>query len=89
MLETLGANPPSRPEPLFESRQAAPSPPEYLVHSEWETPELAQQGLGLVFVNHEIRTLHNQGVLPHLIRGPYVMLFNPMMEEPSWRRRLG
>jgi sulfur oxygenase/reductase len=88
-LQTFGANPPSDPMALFESSAAAPSPPEYLVHTEWETAELAEQGLSQVLVNHEIRQIHNQGVLPNLIRGPYVMLFDPMMEEPSWRQRLG
>lgn len=88
LLETLGANPPTDPKPLFESQLANPSPPQYLLHTEWETPERAQSGLDRVLVNHEIRRLYNQRVMPHLIRGPYTMLFNPMMEEPTWRQRL-
>jgi sulfur oxygenase/reductase len=87
--ETLGANPPTDPKPLFESSEAASRPTKYLIHSEWETPELAAQGFDLLFVNHDVRTLHTRGVLPHLIRGPYVMLFQPIMEEPSWRGSLG
>lgn len=88
MLETLGANPPEDPRPLFEASQAAPTPARYLVHSEWESAELAQLGLGKVLVNREIRRLHMEGVLAHLIRGPYIMLFQPMFEDPSWRARV-
>jgi sulfur oxygenase/reductase len=50
---------------------------------------MAQLGLGKVLVNREIRRIHNEGVLARLIRGPYTMIFRPMMEEPSWRKRLG
>ena len=62
-----------------------PSPPEYLIHSEWDAPELAQLGFGKVLVNTRIRKIHDEGVMAHLIRGPYIMFFQPMMEEPSWR----
>ena len=33
-LQTLGANPPSNPMPLFNTPDANPSPPEYLIHNE-------------------------------------------------------
>lgn len=87
-LETLGANPPNNPKPLFETTAAMPSPPEYLLHSEWESPEMAQLGFGKVLVNYAIRRIHDEGVMAHLIRGPYVMFFQPMMEEPGWRSLL-
>lgn len=84
-LETLGANPPNDPKPLFDTLEARPSPPEYLIHSEWDSPELAQLGFAKVLVNHEIRKIHDRGVMAHLIRGPYIMFFQPTMEEPGWR----
>lgn len=87
-LQTLGAVPPGNPKPAFETPDAAPNPPEYLIHSEWETPEMAQLGFAKVLVNHEIRKIHDQGVMAHLIKGPYIMFFQPMMEEPGWRKYL-
>jgi sulfur oxygenase/reductase len=87
-LQTLGANPPKNPKPLFETPQAMPSPPEYLIHSEWDAPELAQLGFGKVLMNNRIRKIHDDGVMAHLIRGPYIMFFQPMMEEPGWRSML-
>ncbi|HNS56305.1 MAG TPA: sulfur oxygenase reductase family protein [Smithellaceae bacterium] len=87
-LMTLGANPPKNPKPLFKTMDACPSPPEYLIHSEWEAPEMAQLGFAKVLVNHNIRKIHDEGVMSHLIRGPYIMFFQPMMEEPGWRSYL-
>jgi len=87
-LQTLGANPPDDPKPLFETPEAMPSPPEYLIHSEWDAPEIAQLGFGKVLVNHRIRKIHDDGVMANLIRGPYIMFFQPMMEEPGWRTML-
>ena len=84
-LQTLGANPPKNPKPLFKTPDALPSPPEYLIHSEWDAAELAQLGFGKVLVNNRVRKIHDQGVMAHLIRGPYIMFFQPMMEEPGWR----
>lgn len=88
-LQTLGANPPKNPKPLFKTPEAMPSPPEYLIHSEWDAIELAQLGFAKVLVNHGIRKIHDDGVMAHLIRGPYIMFFQPMMEEPGWRGMLG
>jgi len=87
-LMTLGANPPKNPKPLFATPDAKPSPAEYLIHSEWESAELAQLGLAKVLVNHNIRKAHDKGVMAHLIRGPYIMFFQPMMEETGWRGML-
>lgn len=84
-LMTLGANPPKNPKPLFKTPDACPNPPEYLIHSEWEAPEMAQLGFAKVLVNYNIRKIHDEGVMSHLIRGPYIMFFQPMMEEPGWR----
>ena len=87
-LQTLGANPPENPRPLFKTPEAVPSPPEYLIHTEWDAPELAQLGFAKVLVNNRIRKIHDDGVMAHLIRGPYIMFFQPMMEEPGWRSML-
>ncbi len=87
-LQTLGANPPANPKPLFKTPDAAPKPTEYLIHSEWDATELARQGFGKVLANHKIRKIHDEGVMAHLIRGPYIMFFQPMMEEPGWRSYL-
>ena len=87
-LQTLGANPPKNPKPLFKTPEAMPHPPEYLFHTEWDAPELAQLGFAKVLVNHRIRKIHDDGVMAHLIRGPYIMFFQPMMEEPGWRSML-
>jgi sulfur oxygenase/reductase len=84
-LQTLGANPPRNPKPLFKTLDAMPSPPEYLIHSEWDAPEMAQLGFAKVLVNHTIRKIHDDGVMAHLIRGPYIMFFRPTMEESGWR----
>ena len=88
-LMTLGANPPENPKPLFATPEAMPSPPEYLIHTEWDAPEMAQLGFAKVLVNHRIKKIHDQGVMAHLIKGPYIMFFSPMMEEPGWRSHLG
>ncbi len=87
-LQTLGANPPKSPKPLFKTPEAMPSPPEYLIHTEWDAPEMAQLGFAKVLANHGIRKIHDDGIMAHLIRGPYIMFFQPMMEEPSWRAML-
>ena len=52
-LMTLGANPPKNPKPLFATPDAKPHPAEYLIHSEWESAELAQLGLAKVLVNQK------------------------------------
>jgi sulfur oxygenase/reductase len=88
-LQTLGANPPKNPKPLFKTPDAMPRPPEYLIHSEWDAAELAQLGFAKVLVNYPIRKIHDEGVMAYLIRGPYIMFFQPMMEEPGWRALLG
>lgn len=87
-LQTLGANPPKNPKPLFKTPEAMPSPTEYLIHSEWDAAELAQLGFAKVLVNHRIRKVHDDGVMAHLVRGPYIIFFQPMMEEPTWRSML-
>jgi sulfur oxygenase/reductase len=87
-LQTLGANPPKNPKPLFNTPDAMPSPPEYLIHTEWDAVEMAQLGLAKVLVNHGIRNIHDDGVMANLVRGPYIMFFQPMMEEPGWRSML-
>jgi sulfur oxygenase/reductase len=88
MVQTFGAHPPENPESLFRDSQAAVTPREYLVHSEWETAELAEAGISRVGLDRHVRAVHNRGVVTHLIYGPYVMLFAPMMEQPGWRKAL-
>ena len=87
-LMTLGANPPDNPRPAFATPDARPTPPDYLVHTEWDSPELAKLGFAKVLVNHRIRKIHDDGVMAHLIKGPYIKFFRPMMEEPGWRDHL-
>lgn len=88
-LQTLGANPPKNPHALFRTPEAMPNPPEYLIHSEWEHPDMAQLGFAKVLVNYSVRKIHDEGVMANVIRGPYIMFFQPMMEEPGWRAMLG
>ncbi len=87
-LQTLGANPPKNPKALFKTTDAMPHPAEYIIHTEWDAPELAQLGFAKVLVNNKIRKIHDEGVMAHVMRGPYIMFFNPMMEEPGWRNML-
>ena len=87
-MQTLGANPPKNPKPLFKTPDAKPHPPEYIIHTEWDAPELAQLGFAKVLVNNRIRKIHDEGVMANVIRGPYIMFFQPMMEEPGWRSML-
>lgn len=90
---TLGANPPGYNTNYGNEVHDTPpipaqSPAQYFVHMEWESPEHAHQGLGKTLVNNELLQIHNEGVLAHLDRGPYYMLFAPMMEEGTWRESL-
>ncbi len=87
-LESLGAVPPDDWEPAFATEDARPSPPQYMIHTEWDAVELARLGFGKTLVNHKIRKIHDEGVVDHLINGPYIMFFEPMMEEDSWRDQL-
>lgn len=90
---TLGANPPDYNTNHGSHIHDAPpipaqTPVQYLVHMEWESVENAHMGLGHAMVDYELRQIHNQGVLRHLERGPYYMVFAPMMEQGLWRRHL-
>jgi len=87
-LESMGAVPPDDPKPAFATEEARPSPPEYMIHTEWDAVELARLGFGKTLVNHRIRKIHDEGVMEHVINGPYIMFFEPMMEEDSWRDRV-
>ena len=90
---TLGAHPPRYNTNYGDKVGDLPpipaqKPTQYYVHMEWESPDHAHLGLAKALVNYELRQIHNQGVLAHLDRGPYYMLFNPMMEEGTWREVL-
>jgi sulfur oxygenase/reductase len=90
---TLGANPPPYNTNRGNKVSATPpipaqTPTQYLVHMEWESPDHAHMGLGHAMVDYELRQIHNDGVLRHLDRGPYYMVFAPMMEQGLWRRHL-
>ena len=90
---TLGGNPPPYntnygDKPMDKPPIPPQTPAQYFIHMDWETPEHAHQGLGKALVNHELLQIHNNGVLAHLDKGPYYMLFAPMMEEGTWREHL-
>jgi hypothetical protein len=36
---------------------------------------MAQLGFAKALVNHEIPNIHDEGVMAHLIKGPYIMFF--------------
>ena len=89
-VETLGANPPSRPMTNFglwgEDYHDVAVPhqgyTEYLVHMEWESPQALSFGVALAAVNPRIRKIHDEGVLAHLAKvPPYYRVFVPMMED--------
>ncbi|MDY0213204.1 MAG: sulfur oxygenase reductase family protein [Desulfuromonadaceae bacterium] len=83
--QTLGAHPPKNPKPQFSTPDMRPTPTEYVIHSEWEAVEMGRMGFGRTLVNSKIRKIHDEGVVAHLAKGPYVAFFNPIMEEESWR----
>ena len=90
---TLGANPPAYNTNHGNQVHAEPpipaqTPTQYLVDMEWESVDHAHMGLGHAMVDYELRQIHNEGVLRHLERGPYYMVFAPMMEQGLWRRHL-
>jgi len=87
-LQTLGAHPPGSKKGNFLPLEAAPKPAEYLVHSQWEDADLAQSAFAKVLVNHEMRQLHSEKVLAHVLRGPYLLIFRPMMEDDTWKKVL-
>ncbi len=93
MKATLGANPPPYNTNYGDHIHSTPpipaqKPTQYLVHMEWESPEMAHMGIGHAMVDYELRQIHNKGVLAHLDRGPYYMFFAPMMEQGQWRKKL-
>ena len=69
-LQTLGANPPKNPEPLFKTPEAMPSPPEYLIHTEWDAVEVARLGFAKVLVNlkfnHFVERIHQTDTSSHI-----------------------
>ncbi|MCY0876994.1 MAG: sulfur oxygenase reductase family protein [Firmicutes bacterium] len=83
-LQTLGDNPPTSKDGNFSLIQAEKKPTEYIVHMEWADMKSAMFGISRVVVNHDVKTTHDK-VLKTLIQGPYVTLWNPMMEDTSWR----
>lgn len=93
LKQTLGANPPKYNTNYGDKIPSKPpipaqKPTQYLVHIEWESPDTAHMGLGHVMVDYELRQMHNNGVLKHLDKGPYYMIFAPMMEQGMWRKHL-
>ncbi len=57
-------------------------PKQYLVHTEWESPDTLLFGLTLTGVNPELRKIHDEGVMAHLARlPPYYRIFAPAMED--------
>jgi sulfur oxygenase/reductase len=89
-LETLGANPPSRlltnygewGKDYYGVAVPHRGHPEYLVHMEWENPDMLNFGLALTAVNPRIRQTHDEGVMVHLAQvPPYYRVFVPLMED--------
>ncbi|WP_338466206.1 sulfur oxygenase reductase family protein [Novosphingobium sp. ZN18A2] len=89
-LETLGANPPDEPRTVCgiygKDYDGVAIPhegyPEYYVHTEWQDPTALMFGLSLPAVNPEIRKIHDEGVMEHLVSSPpYYRVFAPMMED--------
>ena len=78
---------PTHQEGAFKYPEAKPTPPEYVVHMEWASPQDAMFGIGRVLFSHPAREMHDK-VLDTLIRGPYIRLLNPMMEGTMWREYL-
>ena len=87
-LETRGANPPKNPAGLLRTPDVMRCPPEYLIHIEWDAPELPQLGFAKVLVNHRIRKVCDYAIMVHLIKVPYIIFFSPIMEEAGWRSML-
>ncbi|AEJ38607.1 sulfur oxygenase reductase [Sulfobacillus acidophilus TPY] len=86
-LQTRGDNPPRDKEGNFQPMQAHSSPQEYVVHMEWADMNSAMMGISRVVVNHKMRMIHDR-VLETVLKGPYVTLWNPIMEDTSWREYL-
>lgn len=86
-LQTRGDNPPKDKEGNFKTLEAHQTPQEYLVHMEWSDMNVAMMGISRVVINYQMRQLHDR-VLASLLKGPYVTLWNPMMEDTSWREYL-
>jgi sulfur oxygenase/reductase len=86
-LQTRGDYPPRNKDGNFELIDAKTSPGEYTVHMEWQDPNAAMMGISRVVVNHRFRSQHDK-VLASLVRGPYITMWNPMMEDTSWREYL-
>jgi len=83
-LETPGANPLKNPAALFRTADVMRCSSEYLINSEWDAPEMPQLGFAKVLVNHRIRSIRDYAIMAHLIKGPYIMFFSLIMEEPGW-----
>ncbi|HZE20530.1 MAG TPA: sulfur oxygenase reductase family protein, partial [Desulfobaccales bacterium] len=70
-------------KPLDHPPIPAQKPSQYFVHMEWAGLNQAHLGLGKTMVNHELRQIHNQGVLAHVCKGPYFTITQPMHEETA------
>ncbi len=86
-LQTTGEYPPRNKEGNFQLIEAKATPAEYIVHMEWQDLNSAMMGISRVVINTKFRAQHDR-VLATLIKGPYVTLWNPMMEDTSWREYL-
>ncbi|WP_336605148.1 sulfur oxygenase/reductase [Sulfoacidibacillus ferrooxidans] len=86
-LQTLGDNPPSARDGNFQLMQAEKKPTEYIVHMEWADMKSAMFGISRVVVNHHVKAVHDK-VLATVVQGPYITLWNPLMEDTSWREYL-
>jgi sulfur oxygenase/reductase len=86
-LQTTGEYPPRNKEGNFKLIEAKSTPTEYIVHMEWQDLNTAMMGISRVVINTKYRAAHDK-VLATVLKGPYITMWNPMMEDTSWREYL-
>ncbi|CAB1127755.1 Sulfur oxygenase/reductase [Candidatus Hydrogenisulfobacillus filiaventi] len=86
-LQTTGDYPPRIKEGNFATPEGKATPAQYVVHMEWADMNTAVMGISRVVINTRFRALHDP-VLDTLLKGPYIQLWSPQMEDTSWRQYL-
>lgn len=86
-LQTRGDYPPRNKEGNFKLLEAKSTPTKYTVHMEWQDLNTAMMGISRVVINHQYRAQHDKA-LATVLKGPYITLWNPLMEDTSWREHL-
>ncbi|MCY0881592.1 MAG: sulfur oxygenase reductase family protein [Firmicutes bacterium] len=80
ILQTTGDYPPRDKDGNFETPDAKAEPDQYIVHMEWQDLDTAMMGISRVVINRRFRDVHDK-VLATVIQGPYITLWNPLMER--------